>query len=308
MEERLKSKEGYIVKRTLALFLLLSFSAQAKIQITAFNIRNYDKKSEQTDKIELKKILTDLGSDLFVVEEIYNNPSFEAFVAKEMPNYKLSLSRCGGGGSQNLAFLYNPSKLILEKTVEDAKISDLDGIGSSDYGCSSLRPAYLGFFKDIETDKNFIAVALHLKAGSGSRNFSKRSKQYKYLLKMIRNLRMAGHKNIVLMGDLNTTGWNKRNEDYKNFANLLNQSGTKTIAEKLECTSYWGGKNQSDDIEVPSVLDHIVYTPDFLGMKMDKASVGTHCAQANCKETYNSVLGNSYSNVSDHCPITAVFK
>jgi endonuclease/exonuclease/phosphatase family metal-dependent hydrolase len=305
MDEKLIIKDGYLVKRTLCFLLLISISAHAKFQVSTFNIRNYDKKSEKTDKRALSTILNNLNSDLIATEEIYNNESFIKFIDKEMPEYNLVLSRCGGGGSQNIGFVYKKSTLALETVVEDAKIADLGGVTS--YGCSSLRPALLGFFREIKTDRKFVAIALHLKAGGGSRNFEKRNRQYKYILKMIRELRLAGHKDIVVLGDLNTTGWGKGDQDEKNFLNLIKKSGTKTTSSELGCTSYWSGRNQGDDIEEPSVLDHIVHTPNFMGLTMEKTYVGAHCKAASCEEVYNSVLGNTYSNVSDHCPVTAVF-
>jgi endonuclease/exonuclease/phosphatase family metal-dependent hydrolase len=306
MDEKLIIKDGYFVKRTLCFLLLLSFSAQAKFKISTFNIRNYDKKSEHTDKKALSSILNDLNSDLIATEEIYNNDSFVKFIDQEMPDYNLVLSRCGGGGSQNIGFVYKKSSLVLEKLIEDAAIADLSGVTS--YGCSSLRPALLGFFKEVVSQKKFVAIALHLKAGSGKRNFAKRNRQYKYILKMIRELRLAGHKNIIVLGDLNTTGWGKGNEDERNFLNLLSKSGTKTTSSELSCTSYWSGRNQNDDLEEPSILDHIVHSPDFMGLSMESTYVGAHCKAAKCKQVYDSVLGSTYSNVSDHCPVTAIFE
>jgi endonuclease/exonuclease/phosphatase family metal-dependent hydrolase len=308
MEEKQFTKGRSRVKISLLLLLILSFSAIAELKISSYNIRNYDKKSEQTDKVALKKIIQNLNSDLIGTEEIYNNSSFENFVSKEFPSYNLALSKCGGGGSQNLGFMYKKDTLELENLIEDSKIADLDGI--TPYGCSSLRPALLGFFKVKTTGAKFVAIVLHLKAGGGTRSYEKRSKQYKYILKMIRNLRLAGHKDVVVLGDLNTTGWNAKSADadHTNFENLLTKSGTRTITDNLKCTSYWSGPNRNDDIEVPSTLDHLLFSPDFMGMKLESADVGAHCRKANCAETYDSELGNSYSNVSDHCPITATFK
>jgi endonuclease/exonuclease/phosphatase family metal-dependent hydrolase len=311
MEEKQFTKGWSRVKQSLLLLLILSFSASASLRISSYNIRNYDKKSEQTDKAALKKIITNLNSDLIATEEIYNNNSFEQFASKEFPGYGLSLSKCGGGGSQNLGFMYKKDTLELENIIEDPKIADLGGITS--YGCSSLRPALLGFFKVKDSGLKFVAIVLHLKAGGGTRNYEKRERQYKYILKMMRNLRVAGHKNIVVLGDLNTTGWNKSSAkstdlDHLNFEDLLAKSGTRTITDNLKCTSYWSGPNRHDDIEIPSTLDHVLFSPDFMGMKLESAEVGSHCKAVNCVETYDSELGKSYSNVSDHCPITATFK
>lgn len=288
-------------------FLLISFSAHAAMQVTSYNIRNFDKKGEGTDKVELIKILKSLGSDLIAVEEIYNNESFENLVLKHFPKHAFVLSRCGGGGKQNVGFLYRKDKLILNKLVEESKISDPSGTVTS-YGCASLRPALLGFFTEIESNKKFVAVAVHLKAGSGSKNYAKRAWQYKFLGKMVRELRLAGHKDILLMGDFNTTGFDNKDQDYKNFSRMLNLSGTETASKNIKCTSYWRGKNTSDDIEEPSVLDHVVHNSNFLNMKLTESYVGAHCKLANCQEVYNSTLGTSYMDVSDHCPVTARFE
>lgn len=295
------------MKKFAWLILIVCFGANASLKVSAFNIRNFDKNGEGTNKYELENIIQGLNSDLISIEEIYNNNSFESFVNKKLPEYKLVLSRCGGGGQQNLGFIYKPQRFDLLKVDEDSRIADPGGLVPS-YGCGSLRPAMIGFFHDKVTGKNLVAITVHLKAGSGSRNYAKREKQYKLLVKIIRNLRLAGHKDILVMGDFNTTGFDSKDVDYRNFSNLLSQTGTDTISKDLACTSYWSGENQHDDIEEPSTLDHIVYSQNLLGLKLAKVSTGTHCKKAKCQEVYDSVLGSSYESVSDHCPISAEFE
>lgn len=294
------------VKKLSLLICLFVFNSFA-LEVTSYNIRNFDKKGKGTDKKELTNILQSLNSDIIAVQEIYNNRSFEKYVQKSLPEYKLILSRCGGGGQQNLGFLYNPEKVDFIKEVEDARIASPDDIVPQ-YGCASLRPAFLGFFKDRSTNKEFVAVVVHLKAGSGSRNYAKRWKQYDYLSKMIRSLRNARQKNIIILGDFNTTGYDHRDQDYNRFMQLLSKTGSDTASEEIACTSYWGGRNQNDDIELPSTLDHIVYSKNFMGLRLKSVEVGSHCKVAGCQEVYDSVLGRSYEAVSDHCPITASFE
>jgi len=295
------------VKKFVLGFFVVSLNIHAALQVTSYNIRNYDKKGEGTDKVELVKILKSLDSDLIAVEEIYNNESFEKLVLKYFPDHALVLSRCGGGGNQNVGFLYRKDKLTLNKVIEESKISDPSGMATS-YGCSSLRPALLGFFTQIETKKHFVAIAVHLKAGSGAKNYRKRAWQYRFLGKMVRELRLAGHADVLVMGDFNTTGFDDKDQDYKNFSKMLNTSGTETASANIQCTSYWRGKIANDDIEEPSVLDHVVHNSNFLNMKLADSFVGSHCKLASCQETYNSTLGTSYLDVSDHCPVTARFE
>lgn len=295
------------MKKFVLVLLLISFGANAALQVTSYNIRNYDKKGLGTDKVELVKILKSLNSDLIAVEEIYNNKSFEKLVYKYFPNHGLVLSRCGGGGKQNVGFLYRKDKLTLLKTEEISKLADPNGTISTN-GCASLRPAFLGFFAQRYSKKKFVAIAVHLKAGSGSKNYAKRAVQYKYLEKILRELKNAGHRDVLVMGDFNTTGYQHKDQDYRNFNKMLANSGTQTSVGNIRCTSYWGGKIPRDDIEEPSVLDHVVHTSNFMNMKLTDSYVGTHCKKANCQEVYNSTLGNSYMNVSDHCPVTAKFE
>ena len=295
------------MKKFIFLACLVALNSFASIKITTFNIRNFDKKGKGTDKGELLRIINSLNSDVIAVEEIYNNRSFQKFVNRELPEYRLLLSQCGGGGQQNLGFLYKAEKVELIKQAEDARIASPDDIVPQ-YGCGSLRPAMLGFFKERKTKKEFVAVAVHLKAGSGTKNYAKRWKQYNYLVKMIRSLRLANNRNIIVLGDFNTTGYDLRDQDYVKFNKMLSSTGTDTASKRISCTSYWGGKDYNDDIEEPSTLDHIVYTNNFMGYSLKSVSVAAHCKVAQCQEVYNSVLGRSYEAVSDHCPVTALFE
>lgn len=295
------------MKKLTLLLCLFVFNSYASLKISSFNIRNFDKQKNSTDKIELLKIIQNLDADLMAVEEIYNNNSFIKFVQTHLPDYELILSQCGGRGKQNVGLLYRKDKLELNKYVEDEKIAYVNGANSQGK-CASLRPALLGYFKEKKSNKKFVAIAVHLKAGSGTKNYNKRWKQYDYIAKMVKNLKAAKIQNIVMMGDFNSTGFNLKDQDYKKFLQMLSLTKTQTISQKLACTAYWGGKDYNDNIEEPSILDHVVYTQGFLGMALKRATVGSHCQLAHCQEAYTSVLGRSYQVVSDHCPVTAVFE
>lgn len=295
------------MKKLTFLLCFFVFNSFASIRVTSFNIRNFDKSGKGTDKVELHRILKNVDSDIISVEEIYNKKSFQKFAQKYLPQYRLQLSTCGGGGQQKLGFLYKNEKVELLSYVEDGKISDPDDILTG-YGCGSLRPAMVGFFRERESNKKFVAVAVHLKAGSGTKNYAKRWRQYNYIKKMIRSLRLANHKDIVVLGDFNTTGYDRKDKDYDKFNFMLNQTGTDTVSKNIGCSAYWSGRIYTDDIEEPSTLDHIVYTKNFMGMALKSVKVGSHCQVAKCQEVYDSVLGRSYEAVSDHCPITASFE
>lgn len=279
--------------------LLLSLSSFASLKIGTFNIRNFDMRGTQTNKALLEKELKELDVDLLAVQEIVNVDSFGSFISDNFPQYKLVLSKCGGSGKQKLGFIYNPKKLNLTKSYEELSISSVGGSR-----CESLRPGFVGLFTTVETNKEIVAISLHLKAGSGSRNFARRNQQYNILADLKKELAQKGHQNIVFMGDLNTTGYMFQDEDYTNFQALLSSANMKTISKNIQCTSYWSGMDRNDGIEEASLLDHIVLSENFLNSSPRNIEVGGHCKKTMCKNTDLADLGKMYEEVSDHCPLT----
>lgn len=286
----------------LAILSTFMFSATAGLNIGTYNIRNFDKPGSHTNKKLLKENILKASPDLLAVEEIFNHSSFKSFVAKELKGYSVALSNCGGGGSQKLGFIYRSSKLKLKRSYEDRRLTS-----AFDNGCGSLRPAYVGVFEDLESQKDFVAIAVHLKAGSGSRNFERRATQYSHIKDMFAEFEAEGHDAIVAMGDFNTTGYDHRNQDYRNFQRLLSSAGASTSAQEVACTSYWSGADYNDGIEEASTLDHVVYNRGFASFGSPKVELGGHCAKARCEDVYEDVLGEGYQTVSDHCPVTVSF-
>lgn len=292
------------------LFLSLifgSYGLHAKLTLASYNIRTFDAKNSTTDKVELKRILKQLRADLITVEEIVNAKSFKNFMQRNFPQYGVELSKCGGRGRQKIGFLYLKNKFKLKKVYEDNRLSDPGHIVGQ-YGCGRLRPALVGFFKHLKTNEDLVAIGIHLKAGGSPNNYLKRAKQYNIVARIVDELRIADYKNIVLMGDFNSTGFLSQDQDYQNFKNMLKDVDMETSSEHLQCTSYWSGENRSDKIEEPSVLDHVVYGNDIFGMKATGVELYSHCKKALCERASVSTLGRSYAKVSDHCPVSVTFE
>lgn len=297
--------------KSLAVFLstiLLSFSAYSALNITSYNIRMFDSKKNPTNKKELAKILKRTKFDFLAVQEIVNGRSFRAFIKKEFPGYKLVLTKCGGAGRQKIGFVYNPLKIREIKTYEDHRISD-PGMVVGEFGCGTLRPALVGMFEEIKRRKKFVAVGVHLKAGGSTSSYSKRAKQYLILERMLGELKRADHDHIIVLGDFNTTGYNDSDSDYEKFNDMLQGTRTRTVSERLDCTSYWSGMNRDDKYEESSILDHVIHTSRFLSYKKISAKVASHCAKVQCEFTPPQAdLGLHYKEVSDHCPVNVSFK
>ena len=297
------------MKYPIALIGLLFFSLNsfASLKIASYNIRNFDSGKNKTNKIKLEKILNDLNSDIVVVEEIVNKNSFKRFISNSFPEYKVKLSSCGGRGNQKIGFMYKKDRFDLKKFYEDSRISN-PSRSSQSVSCGRLRPAVIGEFYDKNNKKDFTLIGLHLKAGSSKTSFFQRWKQYDTLSEIVSELKNTNHKNILILGDLNTTGYKNMDLDYDMFQNLLSEINMSTISEKIMCTSYWSGFNRQDDIEEASTLDHIIYPSTFMGFATNKIKVHSHCKRAYCNDVSAKDLGLSYKTVSDHCPISITFK
>jgi len=290
----------------LVICTFLPLSVSASLKIATYNIKMYDSAPSSTNKAELKRIISDLGADFLTVQEIVNARSFVKFIKKEFSNYSVHLSKCGGGGRQKIGFVYRSDKFKLTKAYEDKRISSPGNIVGK-FGCGRLRPALIGIFSEIKTKRKFVAIGVHLKAGGTSKSYIKRQKQYRILSRIVDELKLADYKNVLLMGDFNTTGFNLMDQDYTNFQNMLKTTETLSSSANLECTSYWSGRNRRDNVEESSVLDHVLYSAKFLKYKKIKSEVHSHCRRAKCEYVSPRTLGKSYNEVSDHCPVSVTF-
>ncbi len=297
-------------KMILSMVLLCtSMQVHALVKFTTFNIRNFDSPKSPTDKVELKRLLIEIDSDFLVVEEILNTSSFTKFIKKEFNNkYAVHLSRCGGGGDQQIGFVFNKSKFKLEKVYEDNRLNNARITSPrTTGGCGSLRPAYVGIFTEIKTKKKFVAIGVHLKAGGRRSSYNRRSLQYRLLGNIVEELKQTGYDNIVIMGDFNTTGYIKQDNDYLNFKQMLQNSRLSSSAINVDCTSYWSGENRRDNIEEPAILDHVLYPGKFLDYGVQKVELHSHCKKVSCTAVSGRTLGTTYLSVSDHCPVSITF-
>jgi exonuclease III len=299
---------------SLSIFTLFSINvALAGARFASYNIRNYGSKGgkhhkaitleqEKTNNRKLAQILKTTSATLLGVQEIVDATKFKKFITNNFSQYSAVFSKCGGRGRQKLGFIYNKNELELLSFREDNRVS-------MNKGCrSGLRPAFIGKFKHVRTQKTFTALNFHLKAGGRLSNVLKRKDQYKIISTLIKEIRKKGSKNLVLFGDFNTTNYNLRNEHYQTFINFVQNNRLTDFAESLNCSSYWWG-GVRDGLEYPSLLDHVMMSQemkDLLGKKA-KAQVLSHCQKSFCEATTARELGTSFKSVSDHCPVAVEF-
>jgi endonuclease/exonuclease/phosphatase family metal-dependent hydrolase len=289
------------MKFSLLLILLLSFPGWAKWSVTTYNIRNFDKDfaAGRTDLVELAKILNDVKSDVMAFEEIVNKKAFDEMVASNLKGYKYEMSTCGGGGKQHLAVAYNSKTFDFVKLVEDASLAG----NAHARGCSSLRPLLLVTLKHKETSKDYTFGVVHLKAGGNEGAFKQRWEQYNKLQEFSKTYE---NKNLILLGDFNTTGYSIKDNDFAKFEEFISTSELRTLSEAVACTSYWEGTLGGKEYQ-PSILDHIVVQDKNMN-QVESVRVASHCAAMDCRPATVEDLGKSYQSVSDHCPLQVTFK
>lgn len=288
------------MKNYFSLLFLLFFScnSNANLKIATFNIENFGRKGVQKDIELLRKIILEMDADIVGVQEIVKKNKFKKFIIKKLPDYELILSKCGGRGEQYLGFIYKKERLKLVKFFEDKRVAQMRG-----NRCDSLRPAAVGIFQDLVTEKKIAALSVHLKAGGGKRNYKRRKKQYKVIGQLISEVKSKYTENIIAMGDFNTTGYLLKDRDYKNFIQLVENINAVNVAQKLNCSSYWSGKDREDGIEEPSLLDHILITKKLAKNSLRSEKSLSHCKKVFCSRVPISDLGVTYKKVSDHCPL-----
>jgi len=289
---------------TLLALIIPSLSFAASLTIGTYNIRNFDYDDRyhiKTNKSELAKIIKETGVDLMAVQEINNTSEFGAFVDAQFDDFDSALSECGGAHGQRLGFMFNTKKLKLISFDEDLALSNPGQRGACNGGS---RPAAIALFEKIDTKQKFYAVSVHLKSGGQNASIIKRNKQFNEIQKILQTLQSnSGVKDFVVAGDMNTTNYNVRGSDYKTLQSLTTAIGATDLSKSLPCTAYWWG-GSDDGIETPSILDHVLVSSGLIKTAL-QPKVGGHCAAVSCQEMPEASLGMSYSNVSDHCPVSA---
>ena len=297
----LKAK-SIILCSILSLFALDGFSSTWKM--ATYNIRNFKSNREgrglsSTDLEKLKSIIKETQADIIGVQEIVDHDGFKKFVEKELQDYKVIIEICGGSGRQNLGFIYKRTKFRLKKVEADLSVT----LGSS---CKNgLRPALIAdfYWKPGKMDVRF--VGLHLKAGGDDDDKERRYQQFKVIGDNILKYYKNGIKNIVIMGDLNTTDYILKDVYYRKFKYFLRKTSMKDYARDTECTSYWK-KFKNDPARYSSKLDHILVSKNLAAKHPYVESESqAHCYYNSCEPAILEDLGESYEKVSDHCPVVS---
>jgi endonuclease/exonuclease/phosphatase family metal-dependent hydrolase len=237
--------------------------------------------------------------DILAVQEVVNVEEFQKFTATHYPQYEVALSKCGGMGKQHLGILFNKTRYQLESSKEEDRLSRAEGCDKG------VRPGMVFGLLDRQNNRRLHVIVLHLKAGGQQRNDDERYGQLQILTKIVSELREAGNKNIIIMGDLNTTDYVLRNHNYQRFMSFIDTNQLVDLSAEVECTAYWWG-GTDDGLEDASILDHIIVSRElFDDVNQRNVQSLAHCKKSSCQSAAADVLGITFKEVSDHCPMSA---
>jgi endonuclease/exonuclease/phosphatase family metal-dependent hydrolase len=288
--------------------LVLSFHSTASLRVASYNIRNfdYDERSHvSTNKEYLYTTLTEVNADLLAVQEINQTETFKRFVeSKFQKRYGVSLTECGGAHGQKLGFVYDKRKLSLVSFEQDLRTSNPGQRNNLPCNDGS-RPLAIAKFKMLDTNQDLIAISVHLKSGGAPKSVAKRFQQISIIASVVADYKKMGYSNFIIMGDFNSTEYIFKGEHYNKFKFAVEKMGLNDLASEVECTAYWWG-GIDDGKQYPSILDHMLVSPGLItDKKTTRAKPLAHCQKVSCEATWDSSLGMSFEEVSDHCPMVS---
>ncbi len=245
-------------------------------EIATWNIENFPKRTSTVSTVA--DIISSLDLDMIALQEVEDIDAFNELVER-LRGYEgiLSTHTYGNGAYQKVGFLYK-SDLVT--------ISDPFLLFTQD-GYEFPRPA-LKIDVEVkagETEFDFTAIALHLKAGGGAENQSRREAATRILQNHL-NTAVSGSGNpaIIVLGDYNAT----IDRDTDVFANL-NDTSKYTIRTR-------GNYDAGEISFVPSgvLLDHQVTTSAFESQ---------HTGGDTIIPRLDMQINSYVSGVSDHLPV-----
>ena len=263
--------------------LVPSIGNPGALDLATWNIENFPH-TEDTPRL-LADLVTSLELDLVAVQEIADTEAWDELVAR-LPHHAglLSSHTYGDGSYQKVGFLYREDLLRLE-----AGALLFPGQGF-DFPRPPLqvKATVLG----AEPALDFLAIVLHLKAGTGSEDRQRRRDAMITLEDHVRDVVSGGTETeIVILGDFNE----HLEADYARevFAPFLDAT-----ADYRVHTDELGGDAASF---IPSgrVIDHLITTAAL----STQVSAGSPIIPP-----LDTQLGGYVDQVSDHLPVAAAVR
>jgi endonuclease/exonuclease/phosphatase family metal-dependent hydrolase len=249
------------------------------VDIATWNIENFPQ-LPSTPSI-VADLITSMRLDLIAVQEIADVAAFNELVAR-LRNHDgaLSTHTYGDGTYQKIGFIYRSDLITLSNAV---LLFDNDG-------WEFPRPALRATFTiddGVHPIVEFIAIALHLKAGFGSEDRQRREDANMMLETYVTQLVNSGDDQVLVIGDFNEVLTSSGGLDV--FAPWLQPPGDYTV-HTMDLANQGG----ASFIPNGSILDHHVSTS-----ALDDEFAGTAAVIPPLDDQYESY---QYA-ISDHLPV-----
>lgn len=265
------------------------------LRVGTFNIREFGH-APGTDLERLRELLREPGAAVLAVQEIQHELRFRELVQSLPGRWRYALAQCGGRGVMFVGFLWDESRVRELEREEYPEL--LPGGGRCTGGDrAGLRVR----FAPVGGGESFELLTVHLRAGGGADRLAERKAQWQRALALVAQRREAGAGRVLLLGDVNSTGWlDDAGRERTFIQDRVREAQLEVGTGSLACSTYWDGAHRGR--WEPNVLDHVVGT---LGaVREGSAQAHGYCAQLACRTTEGSVPSEDYTRVSDHCPVT----
>ncbi len=207
---------------------------------------------------------------------------------------------CHGSGRQHVGLLVNTRAVELSHPAVVPALNP--GRGACD---DSLRPGYGAYLRwPGGPDIHFVAV--HLDSGPARHDYDHRVASLSHLADAFDSLQsLVSDSDVVVAGDFNTMGCEARGgcqppvnaeQELTTIDRTLGALRVpfRRVPEDLPCTEYYRGRGHD--------LDHFVVSAALAELpSATHASVQGDCAASRCAPRHEP--SESYSHVSDHCPV-----
>jgi endonuclease/exonuclease/phosphatase family metal-dependent hydrolase len=270
------------------------------LRVVTWNLRNFEGEASDHDLDLLRTRIESLDPDVLAVQEIRDPEAFTRVVTDWGPHWKTALSKGGGKGHQRLGIVYDARRVELRGAPREHRSMTLGG---------RVRPAHSTYLRAREDGLDFHLVVVHLKARPSG--YEMRREQWGLLGAVLRELEPRADRDVIVLGDFNTTGPENGLPDSELVAldEALGASDLRRVDNPQRCSAYWDGARR-DAWKEPSMLD-LVFVRGFENSLPAQAQLtpGAHCAAHSCEvfRSTKSYPDPDFGGISDHCPMVLDF-
>jgi hypothetical protein len=282
--------------------LPLSGPDAGRLRLATWNIRQFPDHldgrprlaaSPRTNLEDLRTALAGLNADLWGFAEI-KRPGVLGRVLGG--NVDMVVGREAGGGDLHAVLAWRTDRF---------EVIDHD-----------LRPRAMGkplersvgaYLRSRQSGLDLTVLQVHLRAHP--RAYAYRLEQYEQIAAWVeRAVEATGDDDVVVMGDLNTTGpeGGTTADELRVADQVLARADLRRLHNATGCTEYWEGPGPPDGRLIASTLDH-VYVRDLTERAEDvPLQAWLHCLRAECQDLVSrpGAEDGTFWDLSDHCPLT----